>query len=194
MVVFENIFINCESKILFMKFNKLDHTIKGKIRPRFKLESTDQKENIMQIIKLAAEKDDSIDIIQQQSRFLRISIPIKEQHYWSPLLKISCNDNEVEGKTIIRGHIGPNESVWGIFFLSYSAIALVGFFGGIWAYAQWLFNKNPYLLVIIPVCALLLSTMFITSKIGQNKAKKQTLHIMRFLRKAVDNIECTRIA
>ncbi len=194
MLACNNIFINCETKLLFMKFNKLDHTIKGKIRPRFKLESPEKKEKIMEIIKTAASKDVTIDIVQQQSRFLRISIPLQNQHYWSPLLKISCNDNEVEGKTIIRGHIGPNESVWGIFFLSYAAIALIGFFGGIWAYAQWLFNKNPNFLVVIPICVFLLSTMFITSKIGQNKAQKQTLHIMRFLRKAVDNIECTRIA
>lgn len=176
-----------------MKFNKLDTSHRGKIRPRFKLESPESKQDIIKLIREAAKKDNTIDCIQQQSRFLRISITIENQHYWSPLLKLSCDDNEVEGKTVVRGHIGPNESVWGIFFLTYSAIGVLGFFGGVWAYAQWFFEKNPYYFIIIPICLLVLSTMFITSKIGQKKAQTQTLHLMRFLRKAIDPIECVRI-
>lgn len=177
-----------------MKFNKLDQTVKGRIIPRFKLESPIEKIEIIRLIRDAGEKDETINIIQQQSRFLRITVPEKEQHYWSPVLKISCNDNEVENQTIIRGHIGPNESVWGIFFLTYAAIAVIGFFGSIWAYAQWLFEKNPNYFAIIPICLIILSTMFLTSKYGQRKAHTQMLHIMRFLRKAVDPIECERIA
>lgn len=177
-----------------MKFNKLDHTVKGRIIPRFKLESPEDKVKIMKLIKAAGENDKTIDVIQQQSRFLRITVPQEEQHYWSPLLKISCDDNEIDGKTVIRGHIGPNESVWGIFFLTYAAIAVIGFFGGIWAYAQWLFERNPYYFLIIPICLVILSTMFLTSKYGQKKAHTQMLHIMRFLRRAVDPIECERMA
>lgn len=38
-----------------------------------------------------------------------------------------------------------------------------------------------------------MSSMLITSKFGQRKAHLQTLHIMRFLRKAIDPVECIRI-
>ena len=177
-----------------MKFNKLDHTIKGRIIPRFKLESPQSKIDIMILIKTSAEKDPTINCIQQQTRFLRLSIPKNKQHYWSPVLKLSCDDNEIEGKTIIRGHIGPNESVWGIFFLTYAAIAVLGFFGGIWAYAQYLFKQETIYLWIFPISILILLTMFITSKFGQKKAQTQMLHLMRFLRKSIDSIECNRVA
>lgn len=133
-----------------MPFNKLDKSKIGKIRPRFKLVSPESKVDIIRLIRKAADETKTIDCIQQQSRFLRISIPLEKQHYWSPVLKLSCDENEIENKTVIRGHVGPNESVWSIFFLVYAGIAVLGFFGGIWAYAQWFFEKNPYYLIIIP--------------------------------------------
>ena len=177
-----------------MPFHKLEKYKIGRIRPRFKLESPLSKEQIIKILRTAAEKNDSVDCIQQQSRFLRLSIPEAEQHYWSPVLKISCDDNEIEGKTIIRGHIGPNESVWSIFFLVYASVTALGFFGSIWAYAQWFFDKNPYYLIIIPLAVVIISTMFIASKIGQRKAHKQTLHIMRFLKNATNSIDLVDIS
>lgn len=176
-----------------MVFNKLDDSAIGKIRPRFKLESPESMETIMSIIMEAAQKDDSIISLQQQNRFIKITIPENEKHYWSPVLNLTCDNKEIADRTVIRGHIGPSESVWGIFILTYSAIAILGFFASVWAYVQWVLNKDLFYFYVIPIAILLLFSIFTTSKYGQRKAHIQTLHIMRFLRKAVDNIECERI-
>jgi len=176
-----------------MVFNKLDDSAIGKIRPRFKLESPESMETIMSIILDAAQKDESIITLQQQNRFIKISIPENEKHYWSPVLNLTCDNKEIADKTVIRGHIGPSENVWGLFVLTYSAIAILGFFASVWAYVQWVLNKDLMYFWSVPLSIFLLFTMFATSKYGQKKAHLQTLHIMRFLRKAVDNIECVRV-
>lgn len=176
-----------------MVFNKLDDSAVGKIRPRFKLESPESMTTIMNVILDAAAKDESIISLKQQNRFIKLTIPENEKHYWSPVLNLSCDNKELKGKTVIRGQIGPSESVWGLFVLTYAAIAILGFFASVWAYVQWVLNKDLFYFYVIPIAIALLLSIFITSKYGQRKAHLQTLHIMRFLRRAVDNIECERI-
>lgn len=176
-----------------MVFNKLDDSAIGKIRPRFKLESPESMETIMSIIMEAAKNDKSVFSLQQHDRYIKISIPENEKHYWSPVLNLTCDNKEVLNKTVIRGQIGPSESVWGLFVLTYAAIAILSFFASVWAYVQWVLQKDLFYFYVIPLALALLFSIFITSKFGQRKAHLQTLHIMRFLRKAVDNIECERI-
>ena len=85
-----------------MVFNKLDDSAAGKIRPRFKLESPESMETIMHLIMKAAKEDKTIVSLQQQNRFIKITIPENEKHYWSPVLNISCDNKEITDKTIIR--------------------------------------------------------------------------------------------
>ncbi|PIE87534.1 MAG: hypothetical protein CSA01_00385 [Bacteroidetes bacterium] len=145
-----------------MIFNKLDNTIKGKIRPRFKLQTPETKEE-------------------------------EEQHYWSPVLNLSCDDEEEPDKTIIRGQIGPSENVWVLFVFGYSAIAVFGFFASIWAYVKWNINGELRYLIIIPIAILLILSIFLASKFGQYKGHSQMLRLLHFLRQSVDTIECERI-
>lgn len=175
-----------------MVFNKLDDSAAGKIRPRFKLESPESMETIMHLIMKAAQEDKTIVSLQQQNRFIKITIPENEKHYWSPVLNISCDNKEITDKTIIRGHIGPSENVWGLFVLTYAAIGILGFFATVWAYVQWVLEKETVYFYAFPITLALMLSIFTTSKFGQKKANLQTLHIMRFLRKAVDPIECER--
>ena len=149
---------------------------------------------IMNIILEAAAMDDSIVSLKQQNRFIKLTLPESEQHYWSPVLNLTCSNNETPDKTIIRGHVGrSSENVWGLFILIYAAIAILGFFSSVWAYVQWVLHKDLMYFWSVPLSILLLISIFFTSRYGQRKAHLQTLHLMRFLRKAVDPIECVRI-
>ncbi|PIE50546.1 MAG: hypothetical protein CSA38_02815 [Flavobacteriales bacterium] len=175
-----------------MIFNKLDNTAKGKIRPRFKLQTPETKETFIRLVQAEAEKNPAVKLSVNRHKYLRLSIPEEEQHYWSPVLNISCDDEEEPHKTIIRGHIGPSENVWSLFVLVYSAIAIVGFFGSIWAYVKWNVDGETGYLIIIPIAILLVLSIFLTSKFGQYKGHSQMLRLLRFLRRAVDTIECER--
>lgn len=177
-----------------MIFNKLDDSAVGKIRPRFKLSSPEKLSTVVDLIYQTAKKDESIILLKQLDSHIKITIPLKEKHYWSPVLNLSFDNTEEENKTIIRGQIGPSENIWGLFILFYSAIAILGFFGTAWAYVQWMMHQNAAYFIVAPIAIGLLFSIFLSSKYGQRKAHLQTLHIMRFLRKAVDTIECQRIS
>lgn len=177
-----------------MIFNKLDNTAKGRIRPRFKLETPESKETFIRLVQEEAKKDNSVKLSVEKGFFLKLSIPKEEQHYWSPVVNLNCDDKEKPNKTVIIGHIGPSVSVWLMFVLVYIILAILSFFGSIWAYVQWTLNKELKYLIIIPIAILLVLSIFLTSKFGQYKGHTQMIHLLRFLRRATDSIECKRIS
>jgi hypothetical protein len=173
-----------------MPFNKLDDSAAGKIRPRFKLKSPVDKDELMELIFSQAKEDKTIGL-QKQGRSLRLSIPKHAQHTWSPVLTLSFDKEK--NNTIIRGLIGPSEMVWQVIMLFYIAFSILGFFGSIFAMVKWQLNGTLGYLIILPITIIILFSIFFISKAGAVKAHTETLHLLRFLRKAVDSIECERI-
>lgn len=173
-----------------MSFNKLDHSTAGQIRPRFKLSTSKSKEEIMEIIHGHARQDNSVTL-SRYSRFIKLGIPKKEQHTWSPVLSLSF-DQEKE-RTLIRCLIGPEEMVWIVVMFGYIATSVLGMFGSIFALVRWQLNGNGSYLFLIPLTILILTSIFIISRIGRQQAHLQTLHLLRFLRKSVDEVDCLRV-
>jgi len=174
-----------------MPFNKLDDTAIGKIKPRFKLESPESKEDMMALILAEAEKDESVRSSSVRHN-IRLKLPIKEQHYWSPVMNLSFEWDEYDNKLYIRGVIGPNDRVWTMFMFFYIGTIMVGLFGGIWALTKWQVSDDLSLIWIIPFSIFVFGSIFSTVKYGKRKAHTQMLHLLRFLRKAVDSVECKR--
>lgn len=172
-----------------MPFNKLDDTTAGKIRPRFKLITSLTKEEIMNLIHIKAEEDPTI-INSRFDRFIKLSIPKKDSHYWSPVLTLSF-DTETES-TVIRGLIGPRDKVWTKFMFFYVAASTLGLFGSIFAMVQWQLHDNLSFLLIIPLSIAVVMSIFLISRFGKIKAHLQMLHLLRFLRSAVDQTDCKR--
>ncbi len=173
-----------------MPFNKLDHTVEGKIRPRFKLKTPEKKEDIMKLISDFTAADPTLTH-STYTRFIKLSIPNKEQHYWSPVLSLSFDQQK--DATIIRGVIGPKDKIWTMFMFFYIGISVLGLFGSMVALVKWQMSADLSLLFVIPLTIILLLSIFYTSKYGKVQAHTQTIHILRALRKAVDTVECVRI-
>ena len=53
-------------------------------------------------------------------------------------------------------------------------------------------HKSASLLFIIPLSIFIFGSIFSTVKYGKRKAHTQMIHLLRFLRKAVDSVECVR--
>jgi len=174
-----------------MPFNKLDDTAIGKIKPRFKLETPESKEYMMTLILAEAKKDDSVRT-SSHTHHIRVQCPAKHQHYWSPVMNLSFDWDEYDNKLYIRGVIGPNDKVWTMFMFFYIGIIMIGLFGGIWSLTKWQIHDDASLLFIIPLCIFIFGSIFSTVKYGKRKAHTQMIHLLRFLRKAVDSVECVR--
>ena len=173
-----------------MSFNKLDESTAGKIRPRFNLQTPVKKEEVMDLIHSFGKGDDSI-IVYKYSRFIRLSIPQKDRHTWSPVLNLSFDQEE--DRTYIRCLIGPSETVWQSIMLFYIAFSLLGFFGSMFALVKVQTSGEYGYLTIIPVSIAILASIFLISQSGKIKAHTQMLHLLRYLRKSVDSIECVRV-
>jgi hypothetical protein len=174
-----------------MPFNKLDHSTVGQIRPRFKLTTTKPKEEIMALI-VGKAKEDKTVAVHSYSKFIKLGIPKKEQHTWSPVLNMTF-DEENDG-TLIRCLIGPEEMVWIVIMFGYIATSVLGLFASMFALVRWQLNGDSTYLFSIPLTVVVLASIFIISRIGRQKAHLQTLHILRYLRKSVDEVDCMRIA
>lgn len=174
-----------------MPFNKLDETSLGKIKPRFKLETPESKEDIMALILVESEKDDTVKS-STHTHHIKIKLPSKDQHYWSPVMNLSFDWDEYDNKLYIRGVIGPNDKVWTMFMFFYIGTIMAGLFGGIWALTKWQVSDDLSLIWIIPVSIFIFGSIFSTVKYGKRKAHTQMLHLLRFLRKAVDSVDCER--
>lgn len=166
-----------------MPFNKHDHSIAGKIRPRFKIIAHQKMEPTMNAVYEHSKSDTTI-ITSKFLHFIKLQVPENEQHYWSPVLSISFEEEENE--TIIRGIIGPNEKVWTMFVFIYSLLGVIGLFGTIYAFVQYQVYDNPFFLNFTPLAPLLLASVFITSKQGKNKANPQMIHLLKVFRRSVD--------
>ncbi|CAG5077232.1 hypothetical protein [Parvicella tangerina] len=173
-----------------MPFNKLDDTPAGKIRPRFRLKTSLSKEEIMMIIHQHGEADETV-VNSKYDRFIKLTIPKKDRHYWTPVLSLSF-DQEEDG-TLIRGLIGPNDKVWTMFNFFYFATGVLGTIGSIFALVQWQLYDTWAYIFILPLTVAILSTIFYTARFGKTKAHTQMLHLLRFLRKAVDETDCVRV-
>lgn len=173
-----------------MPFNKLDDTAAGKIRPRFRLWTSLTREEIMQIIHDHGQADETV-VNSKYDRFIKLTCPKKDRHYWTPVLSLSF-EQEKDG-TLIRGLIGPNDKVWTMFSFFYFATGFIGVVGSIFALVQWQLHDTLAFIFIIPLTIALLSTIFYTSKFGKKQAHTQMLHLLRFLRKAVDDTDCVRV-
>jgi hypothetical protein len=173
-----------------MPFNKLDESAAGKIRPRFKLKTPLEKDAVMELIYQHAKKDKTISV-QKQPRLIRLAIPKQAQHTWSPVLSLSFEKEKEH--TIIRGLIGPSESVWQIIMLFYIAFSVLGFFGSVFALVKYQLNGITSYLVIIPIAIIIPASIFLISRAGKVRAHAEMLHLLRFLRKSVDEIECVRV-
>jgi len=174
-----------------MPFNKLDDTAIGKIKPRFKLETTESKTDMMALILAEGKKDDTIKIHFVLDS-IKIQCPLADEHYWSPVMNLSFDWDDYDKKLYIRGIIGPNDKVWTMFMFFYIGVIMVGLFGGIWALTKWQVHDDSSLLFIIPLTIFIFGSIFSTVKYGKRKAHTQMLHLLRFLRRAVDSVDCVR--
>lgn len=173
-----------------MSFNKLDESAMGKIRPRFKLQTPEKKEDVMALIKSFETKDETV-IGNRYDRSIRLSIPKKDQHYWSPVLNLTFEQEK--DHCLIRCQIGPKETVWQMIMMLYIGFSVLSFFGAMFALVKWQLNGTTHFLFIIPVALLILGSIFLISNTGKAKGHSQMLHLLRFLRNAIDSIHCERV-
>ncbi len=145
-----------------------------RIRPRFKHvqpgTSSELEEQILEAIKT---KDQFIATHVPGNLYIKIDP--KEQHFWSPQLNLTFEqDNE---EVIIRGLYGPNPTLWAVFFFSYVALGILSLFLGMWGLTRWSLGMSSYVLWSVPVFAVIATLLYFAAQAGQKLGAQQLFDI-----------------
>lgn len=170
-----------------MPFNRLNHSILGEIRPRFVLKIDKDPETALTHVEECLYKDKTVTG-ERSNTLIFLRTPSWERHYWSPDMTVRIEVEEFTDYTSVSCLIGPRMAVWAMFAFVYAAVALVTIFGGIFGIVEYHTSGSSGWIWVIPIGIILLSSVFITSKIGQHKGRDQMLHLVSFLYHSLEEI------
>ncbi len=170
-----------------MAFNRLNHSILGEIRPRFKLKINYDPEKAMEHV---ANKliDDEFVTGEREGHHLFVKSKKKDQHYWSPEMTVRIEEEEYDDYTTVSCLIGPQQTVWTLFVFMYAMIFLASTFGGIFGLVKWMNYDDMSWLWVIPAGIILTASIFVVSKLGQKKGRDEMLYLVSFIYHALDEI------
>lgn len=163
------------------------------IRPRFKLISVYNKEEVLDKIKEAIPKQkDVVGEVSKNHVFLRI--PEENQHYWSPVMEAEVTKYyDDENKAYVRCILGPKQTIWTMLMFFYIGIGVLALFGGMYGLVKWNLGKESIFIWVFPVAFILFLIIYLTAKYGQRKGRDQMLYLVSFLYHAIDDKNIERL-
>lgn len=156
-----------------------DHIHFKRVRPRIRLESELSPEEITNTIRTNLREGFCPCNGQVTANYATIYPPLDEQHYWSPQLTITLEENE--DKTLIRGLYGPRPSVWTMFVFFYSIIGFAIIIVSMIGLSYWTLGMPTGILWFVPALILLFLSLYLVAYFGQRFGHKQLKRIHRFI-------------
>ncbi len=153
------------------------------VRPRFKVTTADSIDTVVTKIKSALEIENVPCFGNVHASSTTLYIPLEDQHYWSPQLSLSFE--EEQGQTIIRGLYGPRPVVWTMFVFFYTIIGLAVLFISVIGYSYISLGKPGTILWFVPVLILIFLSLYLVAHFGQNLGKKQMVILHQFIEKSL---------
>jgi len=116
--------------------------------------------------------------------YASLSIPKEKQHYWSPHLSLSMEEEE-EG-TLVRGLYGPRPGVWTFFMFLYAIIIFAGLIISIIGLANLQLGKSGAILWILPILIIAFISLYIAAYMGQQVGYGQMVHLQQFVEESLE--------
>ena len=170
-----------------MAFNRLNHSILGEIRPRFKLKINFDPEKALDHTEKKLSDDPFVTGLRDRS-LLFVRGKKRDQHYWSPEMTVRIEEEEYDDYTTVSCLIGPQQTVWTLFIFLYSLIFAASTFGGIFGLVKYMNNDDKSWLWIIPAGVICTASLFVVSKIGQKKGREEMLYLVSFIYHSLEQI------
>jgi hypothetical protein len=154
-----------------------------RIRPRFQHLVSQSPAEVQEKIKQKLDDPDSRCVGRIVHGFIVLRIPHKDQHYWSPQLSLSLE--EEDSGTLIRGLYGPKPTIWAMFTFGYASLGLIGLFTGIIGLSRWSLDMSAPILWVVPVTIVLAAALYVIAQTGQKVGVEQTFTLHHFYEDAV---------
>ncbi|WP_420582333.1 hypothetical protein [Reichenbachiella sp.] len=113
-----------------------------------------------------------------------LSLPKRDQHYWSPQLNLSFESSD--NGNVLRGLYGPRPEVWTMFVLFYSMIGFAALVILVIGYSNWTLGQSAQILWAVPVLTVIFLTLYLVSYFGQKMGRKQMIELHTFVEKTLN--------
>lgn len=150
------------------------------IRPRFQRQYAAPADQVIQRLSQALEQSDGSIEGSVMDHHIVLRIPVEEQHYWSPQLSLTIEDDNDNG-ALIRGLYGPRFSVWLLFVFLYSSIGAISLFIAITGFAQRSLGMPAPALWALPVAAAIALVLYLFAKAGERLGKDEMHRLRNFM-------------
>lgn len=156
------------------------------IRPRFLISTDLSIEELEELLKRAIKRQTHPCYGSVSYGYAVIKISKKLQHFWSPQLSISM---EQEGsKTTVRGLYGPKPSVWTMFIFFYSIIGFSTLIVLMVGLTRYSLDKPIEIIWLVPVGLLLIVGIYFGSA-AVKKIGKEQLQILHHFFESATNLK-----
>lgn len=155
-----------------------------RIRPRFEIISCNTIQAIEAKTKDCANLADSKCKATVNQGFIKVFLPKTEQHYWSPQLTLSLEEDE--NGTLIRGLYGPRPAVWTMFVFFYAVIGVAILFIAIFGFSYISLGKSGIILWLLPVLVIVFFSLYLVSYFGQKLGHDQMIILHNFIEDCLD--------
>ncbi len=166
---------------------------KLRVRPRIKRFSTESPGIILNRFRDLLDSGEFPVTGKIVQHHVIVKIEKDEQVYWSPELHLAVEmyetDDKNQGKTIIRGNIGPKSTVWTMFMFFYVLVGVLGLFGGMYGLSQWTLDMTPWAFWFLGLSMAILAGIWTAIRIGQKMGKDQAHILLAFIEKAQETEE-----
>ncbi len=157
-----------------------------KFRPRFRIETTLEEEEVADIIRKKLKEDNPHRFHSTLVKdHLVMKINKEERHFWSPIMDVSLSKNYEYGGTLIRCLLAPEAGVWTMFMFFYAVSGFGAFIGIMIAMSQWTLERDMWGMWLAFGSALLGLILFGIAQFGKGISRDE----MKILKAFITDIE-----
>lgn len=156
----------------------------AELRPRVKTISKLGKEEIVERIKKKVEDPNNEYSGWAKDGYALIYAPETDRHLWTPQLNLQID--ELDGKTEVRGVIGPSASVWTAFAFTFSLLTFIVFVSLFWGLSRLSLDYSAHILWVVPIALIIILGVYLIARIGQQMTYNQVRQLKNFVEVTLD--------
>lgn len=115
-----------------------------------------------------------------------LRIPEHDQHFFSPVLALKVAD--IDGRTMLLGRFAPAPHIWMFYMAVYGVLAMVATGGAMYGASQWMLDRSPWALWLVPLSLVLMGFVYGAAFIGQGLGSEQMYELRTFLDNVLESM------
>ncbi|MEM7571242.1 MAG: hypothetical protein AAF433_00025 [Bacteroidota bacterium] len=157
-----------------------EHLPHYRVRPRFKQFSPLASQELTgRISQALAQADAPVKGQVLDGHYATLVLPAEEQHYWSPQLSLSFEDEE--GGSWVRGLYGPRPAVWTMFVFIYFCIGVATVVISLIGLSNLYLGQSGGILWLVPLLLAVFCSLYLVAYLGQKAGHDQMVELHHFL-------------